>query len=222
MAHESPYVVAHERSYVVAHERPYVVAHAPVSLFTIKEILKSRDGSRWRPAGPSRSSRLTSGTQPPGTLLNRRLSGFKIRSGLFSEEKYSCAYRSFSPQSSSYSDWATPAPGLFLLPTMSVMSHMLTARQSSFPDSKRLRFIMFLYLFLFSKTYSSVGIATRYGLDGPGIESRRKSNFLHPSIPVLVLTPTSCTTATVSFPVLKWPGPSLDHPPSSAEVKERV
>jgi hypothetical protein len=28
---------------------------------------------------------------------------------------------------------------------------------------------------------SSVGIATRYGLDGPGIESRWGQNFPHPS-----------------------------------------
>ena len=32
---------------------------------------------------------------------------------------------------------------------------------------------------------SSVGIATRYGLDGPGIESRWGRDFLHPSRPAL-------------------------------------
>ena len=32
---------------------------------------------------------------------------------------------------------------------------------------------------------SSVGIATRYGLDGPGIESRWGRDFLHLSRPVL-------------------------------------
>ena len=32
---------------------------------------------------------------------------------------------------------------------------------------------------------SSVGIATRYGLDGPGIEFRWQLNFLHPSGPAL-------------------------------------
>jgi hypothetical protein len=31
----------------------------------------------------------------------------------------------------------------------------------------------------------SDGIATRYGLDGPGIESRRRRDFLHTSRPVL-------------------------------------
>ena len=32
---------------------------------------------------------------------------------------------------------------------------------------------------------SSVGIATRYGLDGPGIESRCGRDFPHPSRPAL-------------------------------------
>ena len=32
---------------------------------------------------------------------------------------------------------------------------------------------------------SSVGIATRYELDGPGIESRWGRDFPHPSIPAL-------------------------------------
>ena len=32
---------------------------------------------------------------------------------------------------------------------------------------------------------SSVGIATRYGLEGPGIESRWGGYFLHPSRPAL-------------------------------------
>ena len=34
---------------------------------------------------------------------------------------------------------------------------------------------------------SAVGIATRYGLDGPGIESRWGRDFLHPATPVLWL-----------------------------------
>ena len=32
---------------------------------------------------------------------------------------------------------------------------------------------------------SSVGIATRYGLDGPGIESRWERDFPHPSRPAM-------------------------------------
>jgi len=53
--------------------------------------------------------------------------------------------------------------------------------------------------------------ATRYGLDGPGIESRWGRDFPHPSSPAL------------SFPAVKRPGRGVDHPPpSGAEVKGRV
>jgi hypothetical protein len=38
------------------------------------------------------------------------------------------------------------------------------------------------------KTYSSVGIATRYGLGGTGIESRWGRDFSHPTRPALVTT----------------------------------
>jgi hypothetical protein len=66
---------------------------------------------------------------------------------------------------------------------------------------------------------SSVGIATRCGLDGPGIESRWGRDFPHPSRPAL--GPTQPPTQWV--PGLKRPGRGVDHPPtSSAEVKERV
>jgi hypothetical protein len=62
---------------------------------------------------------------------------------------------------------------------------------------------------------SSVGIATGYGLDGPGIEF-----FAH------VQTgpeahPASCTMGTGSFPGVKRSGRGADHPPpSSTEVKK--
>jgi hypothetical protein len=49
---------------------------------------------------------------------------------------------------------------------------------------------------------SVVGIATRYGLDGPGIESRWGRGFPHQSRPV-------------SFPGVKRPGRGVDHPPPS-------
>jgi hypothetical protein len=70
---------------------------------------------------------------------------------------------------------------------------------------------------------SSVGIATRYGLDGPGIESRWGVRFS-----AIVLTgpgghPASYTMGPVSFPWVKRPRSGVDHPPpSSAQVKERV
>ena len=70
---------------------------------------------------------------------------------------------------------------------------------------------------------SSVGIATRYGLDGPRTESRCLSRF---SAPVQICpgaNPASYTMGNGSLPVVKRPGHGVDHPPpSSAEVKERV
>jgi hypothetical protein len=63
-----------------------------------------------------------------------------------------------------------------------------------------------------------VGIATRYELDGPGIESQWGEGARF-SAPVQ----TSCTMGTGSFPGVKRSGRGVDHPPlSSAEVKERV
>jgi hypothetical protein len=63
---------------------------------------------------------------------------------------------------------------------------------------------------------SVVGIATRYELDGPGVESWWERDFQHPSIPALGSTQ----------PPVQWvkrPVRGVDHPPpSSAEVKERV
>jgi len=70
---------------------------------------------------------------------------------------------------------------------------------------------------------SSVGIATRYGLDGPRIETRWGRDFPHPSRPALGPTPASYTMGTGSFPGVKRPGGGVDHSPlPSAKVKERV
>ena len=70
---------------------------------------------------------------------------------------------------------------------------------------------------------SSVCIVTRYGLDGPGIESRWGQNVPHSSRQALGSTQPSIQFGTGSFPGVKRPGRGVDHPPpSSAEVKERV
>jgi len=47
---------------------------------------------------------------------------------------------------------------------------------------------------------SVVGIATGYGLDGPGIESRWGARFSTPVQTVPGAYPTSCTMGTGSFP----------------------
>jgi hypothetical protein len=70
---------------------------------------------------------------------------------------------------------------------------------------------------------SSVGIATRYELDGPGIESRWGRDFSQPSRPALGPTQPSIHRYRVSFLGVKRPGRGVVHPPpSSARVKERV
>ena len=70
---------------------------------------------------------------------------------------------------------------------------------------------------------SSVGIATRYGLDSPGIESRWGARFSAPFQIGPEAHPASCTMGTGSFPGIKRPGRGVNHLPTSvAEVKERV
>jgi hypothetical protein len=70
---------------------------------------------------------------------------------------------------------------------------------------------------------SSVGIATRYGLDGPGIESRWRRDFTYPSRTVLGPTHPLVQWVPRFSPGVKRPGRGVDHaPPPSAEFKERV
>ena len=70
---------------------------------------------------------------------------------------------------------------------------------------------------------SSVGIATGYRLDGPGIESRWGRDFPRPVQTCPGTNPASYTMGTGSFPGIKRPGRGVDHPPPcSAEVEGRV
>ena len=70
---------------------------------------------------------------------------------------------------------------------------------------------------------SSVGIATRYGLDGPEIESRWGARLSGTVQTGSGTHPASYTTVSGSLLGVKRPGRDADHPhPSSAEVKERV
>ena len=69
---------------------------------------------------------------------------------------------------------------------------------------------------------SPVGIATRYRLDGPGIESRRGRGFPYPSGPALGHTQPPLQWIP-GLPRGKWPGPGADHPPpSKCQGHERV
>ena len=58
----------------------------------------------------------------------------------------------------------------------------------------------------------SVGIATYYGLDVPGIESRWGARFSAPVQTGSEPHPASCTMGTGSFPGVKRPGRVVDHP----------
>ena len=62
---------------------------------------------------------------------------------------------------------------------------------------------------------SSVGIATSYGLDGPGIESRWEAKFSASVHTGPGTHPASCTMATESFLGAKRPGRGVDHPPNT-------
>jgi hypothetical protein len=69
---------------------------------------------------------------------------------------------------------------------------------------------------------NAVAIATRYGLNGPGIKSRWGEIFCN--CPDRPWGPSNLLyKGTRSFLGVEWPRRGVDHPlPSSAEVKERV
>ena len=70
---------------------------------------------------------------------------------------------------------------------------------------------------------SSDGIATRYGLDRPGIGCQWVARFSVSVQTVPGTHPASNTMGTVFFPVVKRPRPNADHQPTCiTEVKKRV
>jgi len=76
---------------------------------------------------------------------------------------------------------------------------------------------------MFGGRHSSVGIATRYRLDGPGIGSRWGARFSAPVHTGPGAHSVSWSVGTESFPGVKRPGRGVDHPSlSSAKVKGRV
>jgi hypothetical protein len=68
---------------------------------------------------------------------------------------------------------------------------------------------------------SAVGIATHYGLDGPGIESRWEARFYAPVQTGPRAHSASYAVRTGSFPVVKRPGRRVVYPPHlGARLKE--
>ena len=65
---------------------------------------------------------------------------------------------------------------------------------------------------------SSVGVATRYGLDGPAIESRWGARLSAPIQTGPGAHPASYIMGTGSFPGVKRPGRGVDHPPHPAPM----
>ena len=84
----------------------------------------------------------------------------------------------------------------------------------------RLNQILYFYMVYVGRN-SIFSIATHYGLDVPGIESRWGRDFPHPSRPTPGGHPASYTMGTRSFPGSKRLGHDIDHPtPASTKVKK--
>jgi hypothetical protein len=80
---------------------------------------------------------------------------------------------------------------------------------------------MFLALLSLGGRDSSVGIATGYGLDGPGDQIPVGTRFFAHGRTGPGAHSASCTLSTGSFRGLKRPGRGADHPPSSSpEIKK--
>ena len=85
-----------------------------------------------------------------------------------------------------------------------------------------LTLLSWLYL-VTARSLTVIGIATFYGLDGPGIESGGGGRFSAPVQTGSEAHPASYTMGTGTFSGVKRPRRSVDHSPtSSAEIKERV
>jgi hypothetical protein len=101
------------------------------------------------------------------------------------------------------------------------MPSSIKVSAESFSQSCTTSFVFRSLLRLRRGRDSSVGIATGYGLDGPGIEPRWGARFFAHVQTGPGAHPASCTMGTGSFAGVKRPGRGADHPPpSSAEVRK--
>jgi hypothetical protein len=85
-------------------------------------------------------------------------------------------------------------------------------RLSSLGTSRLYPQEIFLVLIYARGRDSSFGIATGYGLEDPGIESRWGARFFAHVQTGPGAHPASCTMGTGSFPGVKRPGRGADHP----------
>ena len=111
----------------------------------------------------------------------------------------------------------------------SAVGVMIVQRTCFSLNHLNITFFMPLHVFFLFYTYiyfcrdSSVCVTTRYGVDGPEIESLWGARFC-PSVRTCpVFHPASYTMGTASFSAVKQPWSGLDQPPpSSAEFKDGV
>jgi hypothetical protein len=74
---------------------------------------------------------------------------------------------------------------------------------------------LFYYFFIILVSRDGlVGVATCHEMDGPGIESRTRSSTIVRTVPGV--DPASRKMGAGLFPVVKWPGRGVDHPPHLA------
>jgi hypothetical protein len=88
----------------------------------------------------------------------------------------------------------------------------MTTKPGNIPNIKTVLLHFFMHSRKIVARDSSVGIATHYRLDGPGIESQWEARF---SLPVQTgpgAHPAYYTMGTASFPGVKRPGRGVDHP----------
>jgi len=105
----------------------------------------------------------------------------------------------------------------------SIMCFIVQFLHKMWPIQLVLSLVIVCRIFLSRSRDSIVNMANRYGLDGPGIESRLEVTFSAPVQTGPAAHPAPYTMGTRFFPAVKRPGHGFEFPPpSSAEVKKRV
>jgi hypothetical protein len=159
---------------------------------------------------------------PPGKTrypFYRRLDWPQGRSGQVQKISPPSGFdpRTVQPVASRYTDWATGTTFTGL-----TQCYFTLSWPSSIHLTSRIPLPIRSAPYIVGRD-SSVGIETRYGLDGPGMEPRWGPRFSTPVQTGPESHPACYTIGPGFFPRVKRPGRGVDHPPtSSAEVKERV